>query len=191
MDNTNPPDDFHPSTNPFGLLTEFALQVKGTNPTLGLDLIKDPDKYQIMMRLCTLSSPSTRITRWRYTLCNSCVIIINNISIESTKQFASIITKSRADKVASLLFTVVPPKHVNIKPDTNIPHIYFDQINVMIHQCHADKYSTSLWYDPQNPLPANDSAVFAAVYRGNIKPHLTCSFLKRQADWMDWALSEF
>ena len=33
--------------------------------------------------------------------------------------------------------------------------------------------------------------IHAAIARGYLKPRLTRAFLKKQSDWMDWALSEY
>ena len=86
---------------------------------------------------------------------------------------------------------MVPPEHINSTPDTNIPQIHFDQMTIMAHQHHAAKHDTPPWSDPHNTPPVSDSNIFAAMDRGQIKPRLTRAFLKRQSDWMDWALSEF
>ena len=191
MHTTGLPDDFHLSTNPFGPSTDFTLPLKGQHPTLGLDLIKHPDNSRILMKSCSPSTPAARIPRWRSTLRNSIIIAVNNTPIDSSHQVAAIIAKARAAKVPSVSFTVVPQEHIDVTPDTNIPQIHFDQLNVMAHQHHAAKHNTPAWSDPHNPPPTDDAAVFAAMDRGHIKPRLTRAFLKRQADWMDWALSEF
>ena len=61
----------------------------------------------------------------------------------------------------------------------------------MAHQHHAAKHDTPPWSDPHSTPPTSDSNIFAAMDRGHTKPRLTRAFLKRQSDWMDWALSEF
>ena len=69
--------------------------------------------------------------------------------------------------------------------------IHFDQLNVMAYQHNAAINDTAPWMDSHNPPPVDDAMVFAAMDRGHIKPNLTCAYLKKQGDWMDWQLSEF
>ena len=144
MTTTGPPDDFHLSTYPFGPSTEFTLPLKGQHPTLGLDLITDPNNSQIVMKSCSPSTPAARIPRWRSTLRNSVIIAVNGAPIDSSQQIMDIITKARTAKDPSLSFTVIPKEHIEVTPDTNIPQIHFDQLNVTAHQHHAAKHNTTM-----------------------------------------------
>ena len=78
-----------------------------------------------------------------------------------------------------------------LHPDTHVPQIHFDQLNVMAYQHHAAINNTAAWSDPHNLPPVTDAMVFAAMDKGHIKPRLTRAFLKQQSDWMDWNMLEF
>ena len=88
-------------------------------------------------------------------------------------------------------FTMMPPEYINIKLDTNIPQINFDQMNDMAHQNNVAKNNKPVRSDPHNPLLVDIASIFTAMERGYINPRLTQAFLKNQSDWMDWALSKY
>ena len=185
------PDDFTLSSNPFGNSVEISIPVKGIHPTLGLDLIQDDDTNRIKLKSCSPSTPAARIPRWRSTLRDGIVIAINDAPVDTIDNITTAIATARTSSTPSLRFTFIPVEHVNIRPDTNVPQINFDQMNIMAHQHHAARTDTPPWTDPHNLPPVDDAMVFAAMDRGHIKPRLTRAFLRRQSDWMDWSLSEF
>ena len=61
----------------------------------------------------------------------------------------------------------------------------------MLRVNHAARNDTAPWSDPHNLPPVEDSIIFAAMDRGQIKPRLIRAVLRRQSDWMDWSVSEF
>jgi len=64
-------------------------------------------------------------------------------------------------------------------------------MNVMAQQYHVAKHDTPAWSDPHNVPPVDDAIIFAGIDRGHIKLRLTRTYLRRQLDWMDWAMSEY
>ena len=109
-------------------------------------------------------------------------------SISDSEQ---IIATARSDKRKSLSFILVTQEHINICLDSNIPQIYFNQLNIMAHQHHAARNNTASWLDPKNPPPVDNIAIFADMNRRRFKPCLMRAFLKKHNDWMDWALSGY
>ena len=47
---------------------------------------------------------------------------------------SSIILKAKEDKYPSVTFTLVPPEHLKIRPDDNMPQIHFEQLNAVTYQ---------------------------------------------------------
>ena len=63
--------------------------------------------------------------------------------------------------------------------------------STMSCQHNADRNNTTPWLDTDNPPPVDDAMIHATIARGHLKPRLTRAFLKKQSNWMDWALSEY
>lgn len=91
-------------------------------------------------------------------------------------------TTARSITTKSVTFTSAPVEHVNIQPDTNVPQITIDMMNIMAHQHTTARNDSSPWSDPHNFPPANDSMIFAMMDRSQIKPRLTRDFLKKQSN---------
>ena len=178
----DPPDDFHLTSNPFGPSTTVTLTTKGTHPTLGLDIHHHSDTSRIVLRSCFPSTPAARIPRWRSTLRESYIIALDDTPVTTIEDVTRHIAAARSSSAKSIVFTMVPPEHINSTSDTNIPQIHFDQMTIMAHQQHSAKHDTPPWSDPHNTPPVSDSNIFAAMDRGQIKPCLTHAFLKRQSD---------
>lgn len=102
----------------------------------------------------------------------------------------TIITTARSTSTISIYILSSTFEHVMIRPDTNVPQINFDMMIRMAHQHHAARNDSPLWSDTHNTPPADDVIISDAMDRGQINPHLTRSFLKKQSDWMVWSLSE-
>ena len=186
-----PPIEFSLTSNPHGPSFELDLRIKGTDPTLGLELIQDKDTERILLKSCRPSTPAARIPRWRSTLRNSILVEINGTIIDTLTAATQAISQARAQNKSSISIILIPPEHINLRPDNHVPQIHFDQLNVMAFQHHAAINNTAAWSDPHNPPPVTDAMVFAAMDKGHINPRLTRAFLKRQSDWMDWNMSEF
>jgi len=77
----------------------------------------------------------------------------------------------------TITITLIPKEHINICPDTNVPQIHFNQMNVMDHQHSAARNDTPAWSDPYNPPHVDDGIIFVGMDRGHIRPQLTRAFL--------------
>jgi len=145
---TNTPPSLNPvklelSSNPFGNSVDITIQLKVDHPTLGLELLHHVDKNCITLQRCIPSTPVARIPRWRSTLRDGIIIALDGTPVETITDITKIITYSRATTAKSIAFTIVPAEHVSIRPDTNIPQINFDQMNIMDHQHHAARNDTA------------------------------------------------
>ena len=131
---TEKPIDFELTSNPFGSSVDITILLKGDHPTLGLDLVHDDDNNRITLASCISSTPAARIPRWRSTLRHATIVAIDHVPINTIDDIKSSITSSRSSSAKHTTITFMPLEHVNIRPDTNIPQIHFDQLNVIAHQ---------------------------------------------------------
>ena len=106
-----------------------------------------------------MDSVNTRkfYSRMRSILRNSYIVAISESPINRITGITTSFIHAQKEQTPTLSFMIAPPEHMNIKPDTNILQIYFDQMNVMTHQHCAAKHNTLAWSDPHNPLPADDA----------------------------------
>ena len=101
----------------------------------------------------------------------------NYTPINSLAEIAAIIQMTKLAKTLDVTFIVIPEEHVNVKSDSNILQIYFEQMNVMAHQPHADNHVTPDCSSHRNSLPTDDADIFVAMDRDHIKPRITRTFL--------------
>ena len=64
-------------------------------------------------------------------------------------------------------------------------------MNVMLYQHHTAKHNIPPWSDLHNPPPVDNTMLFAAIDRGQLKLRLIQAYPRKQQDWMDWGLPEF
>ena len=75
------------------------------------------------------------------------------------------------------MFTTID--HINIRHDTNVTQIHFDQLNVIPHQHNAVHIVRNAWIHPHNTPSISDDMIFATMHRGYINLRLTRVFFKQ------------
>ena len=111
------------------------------------------------------SKPAAQIPRWRSKLRDSTIIAVDGKPTDTILQVESMISDARKREDIAVTFTLATLERVNVRPDTNVPKIHFDQLNVMSYQHHAARTNTAPWKDPHNLPPVDDTMVHAAIAR--------------------------
>jgi len=78
-------------------------------------------------------------------------VAIDHIPVTTLTDVSARIATLRSLDADTVTITLIPKEHINIRPDTNVPQIHFDQMNVMAHQHSAARNNTPSWSDPHNP----------------------------------------
>ena len=174
--------EFDLSSNPFGPSLNITIKVKGTHPTLGLISSIDNDTSSLILESMAPSTPAHRIPRWKSTLRQSTIIAVDDNPVHNNDELMQCILNARKLGLKQVSLTFIPREKVSIHPDTCIPQLQFDQVDIMSYQHHAARNNTAPWSDPHTLPPISEGAIHSAMNRGHLKPRLTRAFLRKQTD---------
>lgn len=83
--------------------------------------------------------------------------VINNVHAS--------ISKAKLSDSKSIRYTSVPNEYVDVRSDTSVTYIQFDQMNVIAHQYYAATHDTPAWSDSHNAHPVDDAMIFSDMTR--------------------------
>lgn len=92
-----------------------------------------------------------QIPWWKSTLRSSIVVAVNNNHAESIVAIEDIIASSYCEGNRLANFHLIPPEHISIHPDSTMPQIHLDQVNIMAYQDQVSINGTLAWSDPHQP----------------------------------------
>ena len=131
-DNILPTYNVIMSTDPFHNTEDIQLTVRGTNKTLGLELVQSPHwDDRVIIKGCKIGTPARNVKDWIKRLKGATLLKINDIPITSTTQALQLIEKSINFKQKSITLTTSNETKQALHRDEGIPMLYYDQL-VMI-----------------------------------------------------------
>lgn len=141
------------------------------HPTLGFILAQDSEHHLVFLQGCQEGTAASRIPRWRSTIRHAVLRSLNGTIVKTIAQVRQLLDTHRraSGRYADFEFAKVEPR---VEPDTDIPHLHFDQLR-HINQLHiAIRLDQHLLPDP----------VFL---------NLTRSQLKKRDDYDQWRKAEW
>ncbi|KAI2501046.1 hypothetical protein MHU86_13400 [Fragilaria crotonensis] len=141
------------------------------HPTLGFILVQDTEHPLVYLQGCHMGTKAYRLPRWRSTIRHSVLRTLNGHKVHSIAQVQQLLEDHRqaSGQYVDLEFAKVEPR---VQPDTDIPHLHFDQLR-HINQLHVAMRT-------EQGLP-RDQAFLS----------LTRSQLKKRNDYDSWRKSEW
>ena len=105
---TDIPPPYHAtlSQDPINNIMEVPIKVKGKYLILGLHIQPHDNMNQLQLIDCILSTPTTRIPKWRSTLCHEFITQYNKTSITSIDHLHNLIQESRNENDKQSTITV-------------------------------------------------------------------------------------
>jgi dUTP pyrophosphatase len=89
------PYDIYLSNDPFDHTIPIEIPIKGDHPTLGLTLIDCPHRQRPRLTDMVLSTPGSRIPKWRSILRNAYITEFDGQTISTTDDLKSVIAQAR------------------------------------------------------------------------------------------------
>jgi len=196
------PYDIHLSQDPFDQLLPTDIAVKGDHPVLGLNCTQCKHRHRLRLIDMVISTPASRIPRWRSTLCNAYIISVQGNQIYNMEDLQHHISHARKEGQLKVQVVFATDNSFGIHPQEGIPQLYFDQLNIIAKhlqaaQVPATVHTTSAINDPvQTPPPApNPTTPTPAPDMETPDPDKGKSFklreLKQRPDWPLWRTSKF
>ena len=186
-----PPYNITLSSDPFDDVLEIGISTHGVHPTLGLELhSNDEIGERLQLENCAKSTPAARIPRWRSTLRHSFPIAIVTTAVHTVQDIKNAVKSARINNESTINCKFGVMKKVAMHPQTGVPIIFHDQLNVISqhlatikldHEANNEKHKRYL----DAILPT-----VHAVKSKKKRAKLTRRILKQQQDWHEWLLSE-
>jgi hypothetical protein len=134
----SPPSyDLHLSTNPFDDLLEISVPIRGVHLTLGMQFRACPHRHRLQLYEMAVSTPGSRIPKWRSLLCHTYLINCEQQSIHTEEDLSAAIYHAKQRGVINAKFLFAVDKSHGIHPHEGIPQLYFDQLNVIASHIQA------------------------------------------------------
>ena len=190
------PFDIYLSTDPFDQLLLITIPIRGEHPTLGLSTTMCPSRNRLRIIDMALSTPASRIPKWRSTLRNAYVISVQGQPIHDEDSLLNAIKHARQEGYLNLQCVFATDKSYGIHPQEGIPQLYFDQLNIIAqHLQNIRKQSTSKPTVRQAANPLGNPSVPRPEPEPPPDPDRGRFFklkeLKQRSDWSEWKQSKF
>ncbi len=119
------------SDDPFDTCMDITVPIKGNHPTLGMKFAQCEYRQRPRLVNMALSTSASRIPKWRSQLRNAYLVEYNHQPIQAIMDAVLQISKAREQCIiqASCKFSV--DKHYGVHPQTGVPQIYFNQLNII------------------------------------------------------------
>ena len=199
------------SPDPFLDSETIQLQIRGNNPTQGLEMkMSDTWDNRVYITGCSQGTSARRVRNWIQRIKYSHLISINNTNITTVTQATKMITTAIQQQKKSIQIKVSPVERSNIHQDEGVPMLYFDQLSTIATHLNSIKYD--LPNISPHPVPTNNRKLslrnstklvksvikVAKTSKPAILPknkrrgnRLTRRKLKLQEDWPVWKDSEW
>ena len=77
------------------------------------------------------------------------MIAINDTPVDSLTDMQCLISEAKHRGEKHMTSQAIPVARINLKPDSGIPQILFDQMHVIATQYHAEKFDLEPWMEPE------------------------------------------
>jgi hypothetical protein len=127
------------SLDPFDQIIDVDIAIKGNHPTLGM--ILEECAYRARPRLTdmALSTPGSRVPKWRSTLRNTYLTQINGVPVDNITHITNVIAKARQERNIKIKCSFACDKSYGIHPFEGVPQLYFDQLNIIAQHIKSTK----------------------------------------------------
>mmetsp|Transcript_4433 Transcript_4433/g.6561 ORF Transcript_4433/g.6561 Transcript_4433/m.6561 type:complete len:721 (+) Transcript_4433:1450-3612(+) len=131
------PYDIWFSRDPFDNRLTVQIDFKGLHPTLGLLLRRCTDRNRLQLLDTALSTPGSRIAKWRSTIRTSYLLSIDGKPTETVQDVAQAIVNAKHEKRLKMSCIFATEKRYGVHPiDSNL-NLYFDQIHAFAQHIQA------------------------------------------------------
>lgn len=191
VDTPDMPFNIYLSQDPFDKLLPIDITVKGDHPTLGLKVEMCNYRHRLRLADMVISTPASRVPRWRSTLRNAYILTIQDQPIYNTGHIEEAVATARRQGLMKLQVVFSTDQSYGIHPMEGIPQLYFDQLNVIAQ--HLQQQPT---IKLTNAIPnANTIPPTTQEQSQNPDPDRGKFFklkdLKQRPDWPQWRQSRF
>lgn len=112
---------FFLSPNLFSKPIDILINIKATDPIIGLELHVDAYNKRLMLKSWIPNTPSVRIPHYRSSLHDSTLIDINGTPVDSIGEVTKSVQDARATKDNSVTVTLIQVEHITTQLNNNIP----------------------------------------------------------------------
>ena len=146
--------------SPYDITIQMTIGNRGSHPTRGL-LVQKCEGC-LLLKLCIASTPAACIPCWRSLLCDSIIVSIDKIKVETVEDIARMI-KMNTNK--SIQVGLIPQMKLQSLPSENFPI----QFPTIAYQHLAAKRNTELWMDSLNAPDFYTDFISTATHHKNKK----------------------
>jgi len=119
------------SADPFDDTQEITIPIKGDHPTLGMQFHACPYRHRLQLTNMALSTPGSRIPKWRSVLRKAHLIEFNHQSIHTIEELEAAVAQARKSGVIKATCLFATDRSHGIHPQHGVPQLYFDQLNTI------------------------------------------------------------
>jgi hypothetical protein len=119
------------SDDPFNQRLDITIPLKGDHPTLGLKLTQCEYRQRPRLTDMALSTPASRIPKWRSQLRNAYLVEFNHHPIYTIEDAIQQICTAREQKIIQAQCKFAVDNSYGVHPHTGVPQLYFDQLNTI------------------------------------------------------------
>lgn len=195
------PQHLYLSLDPFDKTLSIQIQVKGDHPTLGMQLSQCQARNRLQLTNMALSTPGSRIPKWRSLLRHAYLITFHNQPIHNIVDLESAVQTARKTGLITATCTFAVDKSYGIHPHQGIPQLHFDQLNTIAK--HLQSISTKYAHDstvraiqhpsaaPSHTPPTGDPTPVMEHNTQEQPQSFTLSQLKKRPDWPEWKQAQY
>lgn len=125
------PYNIYMSQDPFDQIQHIDITIKGDHPTLGMHMEHCIHRHRLKLTNMAISTPGSRIPKWRSILRNSYLLTFDNTNITTLEELQNAVHNARQRGVIKAKCTFAIDKSHGIHPHQGIPQLYFDQLNTI------------------------------------------------------------
>ena len=210
------PFNLYFSDNPFDNTIEIDVAIKGDHATLGILTDYCDSRQRLRITNMALSTPGSRLKKWRSVLRNAYILKFNDFAIQSSEDFEHAVRQTRLRKMMKAKLVVATDKTYGVHPIEGVLQIHFDQLNVIAKHLQAIERDCELQRIQKLPIPTTDiirtltedcrsdhnlserpspKPPPTSVPNTTPTPELAQSFTKKQLlkwdDWPEWERSQY
>jgi dUTP pyrophosphatase len=186
------PFDIYLSLDPFDLIQQIIIPVKGDHPTLGLNLTQCSARNRLRLIDMHPGTPGSRLPKWRSVLRNAYLISVQDSQITTLEDVKQAIQHARSLGTLKINCKFAVVKSYGIHLHEGIPQLYFDQLNTIAQHLQAIR-PTVRQLQPQSPTitPSEEPTSITAPSGEPTSQAFTLKQLKQRKDWPEWKQSRF
>jgi len=125
------PYDLYFSTDPFDQTLAIDVPIKGDHPTLGILTDFCDARQRLQVRDMALSTPGSRLKKWRTVIRKSYILKFNDFSIQSQQDLEHAISQTRLRRMLKAKLVIATDRSYGVDPMEGILQIHFDQLNTI------------------------------------------------------------